>query len=294
MKLAEIQERFFRAVTQPLTADERMRHTALNGTSLVKEAEAIVKPNDRLTSFERLEIYNRQYWFRLLGSLMEDFPGLQAIVGEKAFEKLSQQYLLDHPSRSPTLRELGSRLHDWLQNHPEHVRKSHALALDMVRLEWANIECFDAMSLPPVTRDELLDFASNTSSLRLRLQPSLQLICVHYPVDEIRLAVKDGVAWASGTSNAVTSRRRKGVKHDFTGLQPEQTHIAIHRQEHTVYYKRIDAESYRLLCSLSAGRSLLSAITSAFKGSAIPEINRADYLREAFAHWSALGWLCRR
>ena len=32
-------------------------------------ASEFIKPNDRLSSFERLEIYNRQYWFRLLDCL---------------------------------------------------------------------------------------------------------------------------------------------------------------------------------------------------------------------------------
>ena len=46
-------------------------------------AASYIKPNDRLTSFERLEIYNRQYWFRVLGSMVEDFPGLRAVLGER-------------------------------------------------------------------------------------------------------------------------------------------------------------------------------------------------------------------
>ena len=36
----------------------------------------LVKPNDRLTSTERLNIYHRQYWYRILDSFNEDFPGL--------------------------------------------------------------------------------------------------------------------------------------------------------------------------------------------------------------------------
>jgi len=47
-------------------------------------AARYIKPNDRLTSFERLEIYNRQYWFRVLGGLAEDFPGLRAVLGSTA------------------------------------------------------------------------------------------------------------------------------------------------------------------------------------------------------------------
>src|ERR1700759_1490536 len=109
----------FDAVRQPLTPGERMRAKALDGRSLRDTAEQIIKPNDRLTSFERLEIYNRQYWFRVLSCFADDFPGLSAIVGAKRFEKLARAYLADCPSVSFTLRNLGSQLEVWLQQHPE-------------------------------------------------------------------------------------------------------------------------------------------------------------------------------
>jgi hypothetical protein len=69
-----------------------------------------IKPNDRLTSFERLEIYNRQYWFRLRDCFYEDYPGLRAVLGDKQFERLADEYLAKNPSQSFTLRNLGSRL----------------------------------------------------------------------------------------------------------------------------------------------------------------------------------------
>lgn len=294
MKFPEIQKRVFRAITEPLTPGEHMRARGLDGRSLREEAEAIIKPNDRLTSFQRLEIYNRQYWFRVLGSLTEDFPGLQAILGGRRFEKLCQAYLTDHPSRSHTLRDLGCRLHDWLSDHPEFTGRLHVLALDMVRLEWANIESFDAATLPVITQDELLDFASHTSGLRLRLQPSLRLVAAHHPVDDIRLAVKDGLTWTPGASNAVRYRRGRATRHDFRGLKPQPLHIAVHRQENTIYYKRIASESHHLLSVLGAGRSLLSAIRTAFKDSDMPEGERAAFVQSCFAHWTALGWLCAR
>jgi hypothetical protein len=37
------------------------------------EAAVLIKPNDSLSSLERLEIYNRQYWFRLYSSFEDDF-----------------------------------------------------------------------------------------------------------------------------------------------------------------------------------------------------------------------------
>ena len=81
-------------------------------------ASQIIKPNDRLTSFERLEIYNRQYWFRVLSAFAEDFPGLRAVLGGRRFDAMAKAYLIDCPSQSFTLRNLGSRLVNWLQKHP--------------------------------------------------------------------------------------------------------------------------------------------------------------------------------
>jgi len=106
MNLDQIQRGVFDAVRQPLTADENMRQRTRDGRSTREIAEAIIKPNDRLTSFERLEIYNRQYWLRILSALAEDFEGLRLIIGDKAFEKLSVADLVDCHSQSFALRNM--------------------------------------------------------------------------------------------------------------------------------------------------------------------------------------------
>src|SRR4051812_6394446 len=133
MNLDQIQRKMLHGIQQPLTSDEQSRSHDLNGRPMETIAEEIIRPNDRLTSLERLEVYNRQYWFRLLSSMAEDFAGLRAIIGEKKFEKLAIAYLIDCPSQSFTLRDLGSRLQGWLTNHLEHVPKVEHLAIDMVR-----------------------------------------------------------------------------------------------------------------------------------------------------------------
>src|SRR5437588_5657193 len=144
MNLEQLQRTFFEMTRQPLTPAENTRTRSLDGRAIREVAEEIIKPNDRLTSFERLEIYNRQYWFRLLSCMYDDFPGLRTIVGEKQFERLATAYLLECPSKSFTLRNLGSRLAEWLPKHLEFVPpKLERVALDMVRLEWADIEAYD-------------------------------------------------------------------------------------------------------------------------------------------------------
>src|SRR5271163_5186465 len=148
MKLLSLQRRMARAVMTPLTGSERMRSTAPDGRSMRAVASAIIKPNDRLTSFERLEIYNRQYWFRVLSALSEDFPGLRAVLGERRFDAMAKAYLIANPSRSFTLRNLGSRMESWLRKNPKWAGANQNLALDIARLEWADIEAFDGKAEP--------------------------------------------------------------------------------------------------------------------------------------------------
>src|SRR5271163_431570 len=155
MTLLELQRKMANAVMQPLTTNYTMRTKTADGRLMRTEASSFIKPNDRLTSFQRLEIYNRQYWFRLISAFTEDFPGLNAIIGEKKFDVLTIAYLIENPSTSFTLRNLGSKLEQWLRNNPERIGKRHALAIDVVRLEWAYIESFDNGQLPPLLLREL-------------------------------------------------------------------------------------------------------------------------------------------
>src|SRR5579864_69635 len=108
MTLEDVQREMAAAVMMPLTANEEMRATAPDGRAMTEVASSFVAPNSRLSAFERLEIYNRQYWFRVLGALAEDFAALSVVIGSQAFDKLSIAYLTAHPSRSFSLRNLGS------------------------------------------------------------------------------------------------------------------------------------------------------------------------------------------
>src|SRR5258708_21424394 len=110
MTLLQLQRRMAYAILQPLTGSDRIAP---------KTDAEFIKPNDRLTSVERLEIYSRSYWFRVLDSLYDDFPGLRAVLGQRAFLRLSRAYLADCPSRSFTLRNLASCLDGWLRRTPQ-------------------------------------------------------------------------------------------------------------------------------------------------------------------------------
>ena len=106
------------AIMRPLGADWRTQRKWIDNRPTRDVIGEFIKPNDRLTSLERIEIYNRQYWFRLIDCLYEDYPGLQAVLGRKRFNKLINAYLVQHPSRSFTLRNLGRRLGEFIEEIP--------------------------------------------------------------------------------------------------------------------------------------------------------------------------------
>jgi hypothetical protein len=290
MNLLEIQRRMFDAVVRPLTGKEQMQPRTLDGKSMHEVAAEFIKPNDRLSSFERLEIYNRQYWFRVLAALDEDFPGLRAIVGQRRFEALCKAYLVECPSQSFTLRNLGSRLEPWLRNHSQWIQPRAGLALDMVRLEWAEIEAFDAAAEPVLTPQDLL---ASDPDPQFKLQPYLQLLRLRYPADHLLVAIREDDSHSAMASNAVSAGRgRTGVRR-IARQEPQAVFLAVHRIENSVYFKRLEPAAFALLTALREGNSLSSAVAVAFEEDNVPESNVLGTVENWFENWSTLGWFCR-
>jgi len=287
MKLLALQRQMARAVMAPLTRSERMRRLAPNGRPMTQVAGQIIKPNDRLTSFERLEIYNRQYWFRVLDGFSEDFPGLRAILGDRRFDAVAKSYLRDCPSRSFTMRNLGSRLESWLRKRPEHAPGRHQLTLDMVRLEWAEIESFDGAEETPLKPEALA--GADPAKLRLRLQPYIHLLDLHYPVDDLLLAIKHDTG-TDVASNAFNERQKRKKVSAVARLKPADVYLAVHRIDFFVYFRRLEREEFTILRALQNGRTLDRAIELGFRSSRIPVAERASHVAAWFQNWAALGW----
>jgi Putative DNA-binding domain len=281
--LLELQRRMAEAVMQPLTSAEKMRKRTSGHRLMTEVASSFIAPNDRLTSFERLEIYNRQYWFRLMDALSEDFPGLQAILGAKRFRAMAKAYLTECPSRSFTLRNLGSRLSLWLGSHQEWLQPNDRLARDMTNLEWAHIEAFDAAELPALKPEDLV---SGGPAPRLTLQPYITLLELEYPVDDILLAARKEQRFYRTSSG---DGRRVAIKNP----QPEAVFLAVHRADLSVHYKRLECEAYLLLSGIQDGVSLAEALDFAFADSGIAKEVQARQVEQWFKTWMSLGWFCK-
>lgn len=289
MTLAELQKRMGAAIMAPLA-----RHHEIS-TVWRSDADELIKPNDRLAPLERLEIYSRSYWFRLIDCFYDDFPGLAAALGPRAFDRLARAYLADRPSRSFTLRNLGEGLEAWLRVHREYAGKHLDLALDMVRLEWAHIEAFDGPESKPLGPEDLLEPGPD---LRVGLQPHLTMLDLGYPVDDLRIEANQWVSEREEASNAPSSDRverdRARAARLYRRLKPCRIHVAVYRADNTVYYRRLDEGEFEILRALRAGSAIGEALDTMIESRAQSDEevkSLADSVQNWFAEWARMGWL---
>ncbi len=251
MNLAQLQREMAHAVMTPLTPDEEMRRESPDGRPMEEVAASFIAPNSRLSAFERLEIYNRQYWFRVLGALAEDFPALRSVIGPRAFEAMSVAYLTAHPSRSFSLRNLGSHLAEWLAGNPHFAGRRARLAENVARMEWAFVEAFDGAERDPLTLEQI---STLDGSSRLDLQPHLRLIALDFPVDDLVLKLH---------KNEKRQTSEAGVEHEdeeqapakLPSMRRKPIWLAAHRVDLSVYYLRLKREEFRYAPRFSRGQA---------------------------------------
>jgi len=280
MKLVELQRRMAAAIMQPLgPGDLQSRHTKVE----------YIKPNDRLKSIERLEIYSRSYWFRIIDSMYEDFPGLLAVLGQRAFLKMVRAYLADCPSTSYTLRDLGSRLGAWLAKHPDYAGSKLAVALEMFRLEWAHIEAWDGASRKALGPEHLVELGPG---LRMDLQPHIRLLELNYPVDELRIRANQTVEEHEAASNAPSKLKARRISAAAARLKRERLYVAVHRLDFSIYYRRLAREEFHLLSAIRESKTIGAAMTAFYKSNSLPVEELEPLIAGWFAIWAELGWLC--
>jgi hypothetical protein len=287
--LYQLQSLMADAIMRPLKNDS-MQSIWLDGGDTAKYAAQFIKPNQRLSSFERLEIYNKQYWYRLLESLQDDFPGLNALLGHKRFEKLSIAYLNRYPSRSYTLNHLAKDLANFIKEEPNLTAPDTEVAHEIACLEWAEIQAFEGTAKPILNAESLKQ--SDPVEIMLQIQPYLTLLSFSYAVDNFLLGLNKEHT-KSIESNAVVNRTVRFSKSSY--VKKRRTYLAIHRLNNVVYYKRLDKDQYFLLKSLMANTPLAQACNELIgtKKNVEDQQTLALKINKSFATWMELGWFCQ-
>jgi hypothetical protein len=248
--------------------------------------ESIVTPSRALTAAERLEIYNRSYFARLLECMRAEYSVLAAALGEDLFDSFALGYLQSHPPQSYTLAELGNRFPEYLaatrpatDERPDpHAASDETdwpeFLIDLARLERTINTVFDGPGAEGerlVDRDRLAAIAPDRwPGARLVCVPCLQLLALRYPVNDYFTAV------------------RRGEPAEFPERAPG--YLAITRRDYRVYRYALTRVQYEMLRALSAGETVEAAIAQGAQTSSKSDEEFAAELRESFFAWATSGF----
>ncbi len=276
----------FALVRQPLTRDDNMRSARSTANPLRAVAEEIIKPNDRLTSFERLKFTTANIGSESSLRCRKISPACARSSASKRFDKMAVEYLYECPSQSFTLRNLGARLEVWLRKHPEHIAEKRA---DRARHGAPGVgrdRGFRQRRIPQTHTEDLLALGDDPL-FRCALY---RLLALDYPVDELLLSLKHpGDEDTKIASNAVTEKTHAEQLRHSRSTPPRKAYVAVRRADSS-FFKRLEPKAHALLTAFSEGQPLSQALERSvdYSNSSIEHV--AGELRSVVGDWSSLGW----
>lgn len=215
------------------------------------EIERVVTPSATQSAEERLAIYQRSYFGRLLEVLRATFPALRHALGDRLFEGFALDYLETHPSQSYTLEHLADRLPEHLANtRPDGGPGSagHEPWIDFV-VELATVErdflaVWDGPGVegltPPDGRAITALAPPACGALRPRPTPCLRLYDLHYPVHDYLTSVRQG-----GSPELPA---------------PRPTRVALSRRDYRLHFVALTPLQLTFLSELDGEKTVLQAL----------------------------------
>jgi len=250
VKLAELELYFARAAT--------------SGTGPLPDLDRVFSGSERLSARDRLGIYNRGYFYRLLAALASVFVHTKRLLGDRDFERLGLAYLARNPSEHPAVERVGRAFSAHLRGE-----SAQATIVDLAALEWARLCALVAPNPASVASVHTIQ-PSQFPQARLHFVPSLR--------------------WLELDPRALSA---------FAGEQPDSSataplrpacRVAIWRSQHAVLHQALDESEWQAFSRAASGATL-SQVCSVFdRGSAAEDEQRAF---QVLSSWFARKWLER-
>ena len=213
-----------------------------------------VEASARLNPAQRLGIYQRSYYLRLLKCMQEQFPALCHALGAELFTDFAREYLQACPPESYTLYDLGRRFPDYLEtNRPDRHEPTRETWIDfMVDLAHYERQLFVLFDAPGHEGKPYAD--ESTPDHLLRLQPCFALGDYRFPVAWYYHQVRDAKA---------------------PQLPPhEQSFAAMVRKDYLTQTVPLLPHHYKFLSTLARSRNVDWAL--------IPNVIRQRWLEAGF------------
>lgn len=243
------------------------------------DVERVVLPSREMGSLDRLQIYGRAYFGRLLECLRAQFPAVRHALGDEAFDGLAFGYLVDHPSTRYTLAPLGSSFDAYLlATRPARAKESDPsepdfadFLIDLTRLERIYGEVFDgpgpersrSLESPKISGLSPQDFANS----RLILHSCVRLLELRFPVHEYATAIRNGQEPPPPIARPI--------------------YLAVTRRDYVVRRYEITSQQFQLLSALERQATIGEAIQTLYTDAAFDVSSLRFDLQSWFHDWSA-------
>lgn len=271
--LLTMQRDFVGALREPIFGESRRRsdlppRQGQVSAQFVHNAQRHLRGTQKISAQQRLEIYHRQYWYRLLDSIAEDFPALRQMLGEELFWRVIETYLHDQAPSHFSLAHLGQGLADFIA-HTDLGLASPVHAVELATLEYALMHAHEAAQLARIDPQQL-------AQTPLQLQPHLQCFALRSTVDTTLRRYLRGQK--PGTMRAAAPKA--------------QRYVVVYRRDAEIFVQRVNKAAFLLLTAIQQHQGLSAAMQALSKDRNLRRTLRPAHISQLFASWTQQGWIC--
>lgn len=273
LELKKTQEWFASIITRPINAENQMMPISPSGISMEEEAKRFIVPRPNLKADERIQIYNQQYWWRLLTILHDDFPLVTRLFGYYEFNQIiAFPYLVKYPPSHWSLEFLGQHLSKWVEEF--YFADDKELVLNANLVDYAYRHSFFAAKNKPISFD--LANADTISEQIMYLQPHVHLFKFDYNFFSFRTEMlkQDPDYW---------------LEHDFPELEKGEFYFILYRNhQNFTLYDSISPVAYQILSHFRQGSSIDQICEWLENQDEVVCEEAASHMQEWFQYWAAL------
>jgi len=281
--LKKNQQWFAGIITRRIDTDSRMMPISPKGVPMVEEAQDYILPSPTLKSHERIELYNQQYWWRLLTTLQETYPLLTRLFGFYDFnESIAFPYLEKYPPDHWSLSTLGKWLPRWIEE--EYSADDKQIIHMAAHIDCAFNEGFIAKEYPRLDLQQFSkenDF-SKLLDVKLYLQPHVYLFETGSNLFDFR-------------EKLMKEEEEYWIEHDFPNLEHAQFyHVLFRNSRNNMAWEKVGRGEFFLLTLFVEGNSINNAC-EVLEGQDRKICQEAlENLSTWFQKWAVRGWFYSR
>ena len=277
-RLRKTQEWFASIITVPIDENSRSCPDTPQGP-LEQVAKEYIQPSPTLKPHQRIELYNQQYWWRLLTKLQETVPIVTRLFGFSDFNKvIGFPYLVKYPLEHWSLNAIADKLDQWIEE--EYHEKDKRLILDAAKIDITYNKAFFTPELPSLTPEDIS--AESLLQQELCLQEHAYFFKLPYDLFSFRreFLAQEPEYW---------------VENDFPKLTRGDFHFLLFRdRKNAVLWKQTEAEEFALLQHFQKGTSVETICTWIESQEEAFQNKVSEHLATWFKEWTFQGLLIKK